>query len=60
MKPWVRYLIAFVVFCHGFVYVRIGSMLPAPVKEWKGSSWLLGNAISNPQLTKLHSDARVT
>ena len=41
-------LIAFVVFCHGFVYVRIGSMLPAPVKGWKGTSWLLGDAISHP------------
>ena len=28
MAPWVRYLIAFVVFAHGFVYVRIGSVLP--------------------------------
>jgi hypothetical protein len=53
MRPWVQYLIAFFVFCHGFVYVRIGSMLPAPVKGWRGSSWLLGDAISNPQLTKL-------
>jgi len=53
MKPWVQYLIAFSVFCHGFVYVRIGSMLPAPVKGWKESSWLLGDAITNPQLTKL-------
>ena len=53
MKPWMQYLIAFVVFCHGFVYVRIGSMLPAPVEGWKGRSWLLGDAISNPQLTTL-------
>jgi hypothetical protein len=29
--------IAFLIFCHGFVYVRIGSMLPAPVKGWRGS-----------------------
>ena len=28
---WVHYAIAFVVFCHGFVYVRIGSILPASV-----------------------------
>jgi hypothetical protein len=43
----------FFVFFHGLVYVRIGSMLPAPVKGWNGSSWLLGDGISNPQLTKL-------
>jgi hypothetical protein len=52
MKPWVQWLIAFTVFCHGFVYVRIGSMLPAPVKGWTGRSWLLGDAISDSQLTK--------
>ena len=53
MKPWLQYVIAFLVFCHGFVYVRIGSMLPAPVKGWTGHSWLLGDAISSPQLTTL-------
>ena len=53
MKPGAQYVIAFLIFCHGFVYVRIGSMLPAPIKGWKGSSWLLGDGISNPQLTTL-------
>jgi hypothetical protein len=53
MKPWAQYMIAFLIFCHGFVYVRIGSMLPAPVKGWNGSSWFLGEYISNPQLTTL-------
>ena len=38
MTPWVRVLIAFVVFCHGFIYIRIGSVLPGPIKEWRGSS----------------------
>ena len=28
-------------------------MLPAAVKGWKGSSWLVGDGISNPQLTSL-------
>jgi hypothetical protein len=53
MKPWMQYAIAFVVFCHGFVYVRIGSMLPEPVKGWKGTSWLLGDAIGLSELTTL-------
>jgi hypothetical protein len=53
MSPWVRYLIAFVVFCHGFIYVRIGWVLPGPVKEWRGRSWLLGDAIAGEQLTTL-------
>ena len=38
MKPWAQYVIAFMIFCHGFVYVLIGSMLPAPLKGRKGSS----------------------
>lgn len=53
MTPWFQYLAAFLLFCHGFVYVRIGSMLPAPIKDWNGSSWLLGNSITTSQLTKL-------
>lgn len=53
MSPWVRYLIAFVVFCHGFIYIRIGSVLPGPVKAWKGSSWLLGSAVTGGPLTAL-------
>lgn len=53
MKPWLQYLIAFVVFCHGFIYVRIGALLPTPVKGWKGSSWLLGESVSTDQLTTL-------
>jgi hypothetical protein len=53
MTPWIHYLLAFFLFCHGFVYVRIGSMLPAPVKGWNGSSWLLGNSIGTSQLATL-------
>ena len=37
MKPWVR-TDRFHCLLPGFVYILIGSMLPAPVKEWKGSS----------------------
>ena len=46
MSPWLRFLIAFLVFCHGFVYVRLGSVLPAPVPGWRGASWLLGDTIA--------------
>ena len=53
MTPWIRYLIAFVVFGHGFVYVRIGSVLPGPIKDWKGTSWLLGSAVTDDQLRAL-------
>ena len=53
MTPWLRYLIAFVVFCHGFIYVGIGSTLPGPIKEWKGISWLLGSAVTDERLKAL-------
>jgi hypothetical protein len=53
MTPWLRYLIAFVIGCHGFIYVRIGSALPGPIKEWRGSSWLLGSAVTDDQLRAL-------
>ena len=35
MKPWMQYLIAFVVFC-----LRIGSVLPAPDQGWSGRATL--------------------
>ena len=53
MAPWLRYLIAFVVFCHGFIYIRIGSVLPAPVPGWNGRSWLLGSTITGAPLNAL-------
>jgi hypothetical protein len=53
MKPWLHYLIASVVFCHGFIYVRIGAVLPEPIPAWKGSSWLVGGAVTNDQLKGL-------
>lgn len=53
MTTWLRLLIAFVVFCHGFICIRIGSVLPGPIKEWKGRSWILGSAVMDGRLTAL-------
>jgi hypothetical protein len=53
IAPWLRYVIAFVVFCHGFIYVRIGAVLPDPIPAWRGSSGLLGNVIAGDALVKL-------
>ena len=53
MAAWLRYLVAFVVFAHGFVYVRIGGALPGPVKEWNGRPWLLGQAVTGDTLILL-------
>lgn len=53
MTAWVRVLVALLVFGHGFIYIRIGSILPSPIKEWKGTSWLLGSAVRDGRLTAL-------
>jgi hypothetical protein len=53
MEPWLRYVIAFVVFAHGFVYVGIGSVLPGPVKGWRGTSWVLGDSCTGDQLIRV-------
>jgi hypothetical protein len=49
MVAWLRYVIAFIVGCHGFIYLRIGPFLPGMVKEWTGGSWLLGGAVNEGQ-----------
>jgi hypothetical protein len=53
MAPWLRYLVAFVVFGHGFIYLRIGITLPGPIKDWNGSSWLLRGAVTEGRLKAL-------
>jgi len=53
MNDRLRYLVAFVVGCHGFIYIRFGIQVPGKVKEWLGSSWLLGGAITGDQLNAL-------
>jgi hypothetical protein len=53
MKPWMQYVVAFIIFCHGFIHLRIGSLLPGAVKGWKGTSWLLGDTIGGGRLNTL-------
>ena len=50
MDTWLRYLIGFVVLCHGFIYVGVGWLLPGVVKGWQGSSWLLGGTVTDAWL----------
>lgn len=53
MKPWVRYLIALLVAAHGLVYLN-GARGVLPIFEgWKGSSWLLGSAVTGEALKRL-------
>lgn len=53
MKPWLRYLLAFVVFGHGLIYVSYGPSLPGVIKGWGGSSWLLGGTLGGDRLKAL-------
>jgi len=50
MTPWLRYLIAFVVGCHGFTYIPFGILVPGTLKEWTERSWLLGSALAGERL----------
>lgn len=51
--PWLRYLIAFLVVCHGFVYLRIMVTAPNQLPGWNGSSWISGGALSGDRLKSL-------
>ncbi len=53
MTPWLRYLIAFVVGCHGFTYIPFGLFVPGTLKQWRGSSWLLGSVLRGDRLNAL-------
>jgi hypothetical protein len=48
-----RYLLAFLVFGHGLIYVSYGPSLPAVVKDWGGSSWLLSGTVTGDRLKSL-------
>lgn len=53
MSSWLRYLIAALVAAHGFVYLNAARGVLPVFEEWKGSSWLLGNAVTGDALRKL-------
>jgi len=53
MRPWIRFLLAFVVFGHGLIYVSYGPSLPGVIKEWGGSSWLLNGTVTGDRLKTL-------
>ena len=53
MSLTTRLALAFVIFCHAFIYVRIGSMLPGAVAGWRGRSWLLGGTVTGAPLATL-------
>lgn len=38
MPGWLRFVIAFVVFCHGIAYLPYGFFPDQIVKQWKGRS----------------------
>lgn len=48
--PWTRYLIALLIACHGFVYLRFEVPAPNQVLGWRDSSWITGGALSGDGL----------
>lgn len=46
MPGWLRFVIAFVVLCHGIAYLPYGFVPGQVVKEWKGRSQLLGGVLT--------------
>jgi hypothetical protein len=53
MTLWLRYLIAFIVACHGVTYIPFGIVIPIAEKRWRGTSWLLGSALTQRKLRAL-------
>jgi hypothetical protein len=53
MVIWLRLIIAFVIACHGLVYIIYGYMIPGKIKEWNGTSWILGSSVKGDRLKKL-------
>ncbi len=52
MPPWLQYLIAFVVGCHGVTYIIFGIVAPGTVKEWRGTSQMLGTVLTGEGLER--------
>lgn len=53
MTTWLRYVIVFSGFCRGFICMRIGAVLPGPIKAWRRSSWLLSSVGTGDRLKVL-------
>ena len=52
MAPWLQYLLAVIVFAHGFIYV--GPLSPVRgFTAWTGRSWLLGGVLTGDSLRVL-------
>jgi len=56
MPGWMRLVIAVLVFAHGVAYLPYGFVPGEVVKEWKGSSRLLGRVLTSDSV---HTDVRV-
>jgi len=50
MTPWLRYLIAFIIGAHGFTYIPFGLLVPRQMKQWRGTSRLLGRVLDPGQV----------
>jgi hypothetical protein len=50
LNEWLRFLIAFVVVCHGITYAMFGFLGPRQMKEWLGTSRILGRMLTANRL----------
>lgn len=59
ITPWLRYLITFLIVCHGYVYIPLGTFMLDidKQKEWRDHSWLFGK---NATQDRLKSFIRIT
>lgn len=48
--PWLQYLIAFIIACHGISYILFGIIVSSRLQGWKGGSWILGGRVSGDRL----------
>ena len=53
MTPWLPYLIAFVIACHGLAYILFGVLAPDGIQGWKRTSWILSSVLTRDKLKAL-------
>lgn len=51
--PWMRWLVALLVAAHGFVYLSAARGVLPIFEGWRGTSWLLGRAVTGEALKQL-------
>jgi hypothetical protein len=53
VSPWVRWVVALLVACHGLVYLNAARGVLPVFDGWNGRSWLVGPALSTEALKRI-------